>query len=207
MAAIDMTELQYAARGRTVVPGAPIGGVPGHILGMTSTVRGSIHKVHTQGAPAAVAHATTKFQRYLAGAGSPSPSQRGNATVAQNYLDCVRQYAAWDTASGLIFRHWQLQSLVSYSATDIVDALVRVVLADGSGKITGRVVIWDTEPVTGPVAETIAAVAVEVLDTVYSATDVDAVEVWQLRDGIQHRVGANAARAARNQAAALVSSL
>jgi hypothetical protein len=207
MAAIDMTELQYAARGRSVVPGAPIGGVPPHILGMTSTVRGSIRKVHFESPAAAMSHANAVLGRWLAGASSPNPGHRASATAAQNYIDCISQYVSWDASSGLTFRQWQLQGVVTYTPTDTVDALVRVVLADSAGQICGRVVLWDTEPITAPVADVISAVAIEVLDTAYGAANVGAVDIWQIRDGVQHNVSAAAARAARPTAAALVRSI
>jgi hypothetical protein len=66
---------------------------------------------------------------------------------------------------------------------------------------------WDTEAVTASIADLIAAVAVEILDDAYGATNVVAVDIWQLREGVQHHVPAVAARAARPAAAALVASL
>lgn len=123
-----------------------------HILGMTSSVRGSIRRVHTAGAAAGVAHITKVLGPRLAGASSANRGLRATATAAQNYINCVQQYATWDTASGLTFTHWQLQGLVVYTPTDQVDGVVRVVLSDATGSIHGRVVIWVAGPLgIGPV--------------------------------------------------------
>lgn len=202
-----MTELQYAARGLSVIPGAPLGGVPGHILGMTSCVRGCVRKAHLDSHNAAVSHVSTTLAHWLQGASSSNPGHRASATAAQNYIDCVSQYIAWDAHAGHPFKAWQVKSTVLFSTGDIVDGMVRVVLERHDGRLIGRVVLWDTQALTPQTAEVIAAVAIAVLDSAYPSNMNHSIEVWHLRHGQQFVVTAPSARAAFKDAEALVAGI
>src|SRR5690348_16719016 len=60
-----LRELQSAARGLRVTPGAP-SDIPGHILGMVSCVRSAIHQVHTVSPAAGRQYIGTALDKWLA---------------------------------------------------------------------------------------------------------------------------------------------
>lgn len=180
MPAVRMSELQRAARGGSVTVGSPTTDVPPHILGMTTSVRAAVRRVHEDSPAAGSTYITNSLAHYLARAGSSNPGHRGTATAAQHYVEAVEQCGAWHASSGLETSIWQLRGYVPLSETDGVDALVRVVLEDPStSTITGRVILWDSLAVTSDSAELMAASAVTVLDQHYTSETVAGVEIWQ----------------------------
>lgn len=202
-----MRELQRAARGESVVLGGT-SDVPFHIMGMVSTVRSALKKVHLDSPSVGSARVHGKLDHHQVNASSSNRGHKATATAAQNYTDAVDRCAAWHTASPLKAIHWELKALVSFNSSDRVAAVVRVVLGDpGSGEIVGRILLWDPLPLDLAAAEIMAALAVEVLDQTYSPAQVREIEVWQCRLGDRHVVSAVDARAARASAAALVAGM
>lgn len=162
---------------------------------------------HTEPAGVAVANITSKLSSWTAGASSSSPSVRGNATVASNYIACVEQYVIWNATAPLAYVAWQQQAVVTFAAGVDVDAMVRVVLRRSDDQLVGRVILWDAAPVTSvDDAELIAAVAVDVLDQVYPGDTVYSIEVWHLRT-TAYEIDAATARARQTAAAALIASI
>lgn len=207
MPLVQMRELQVAARGKRVTPGAPMDDIPGHILGMVTCVRWAIHKVHTDSPAEGREYIGRALEKWLARAGSDNRGERASATAASNYIDCVHQAAAWHVASGAKLRRWEVPGLVTYSDTDHVQAIVRAVVENREGGIEGRVILWDSAPLDLSAAEVIAAPAIEVLDQLYEGPIAVAIEVWQCREQVLHRVEGADARTARPRAAALVAAM
>jgi hypothetical protein len=178
MASITMTEPQYAARGDPW-----LGERAGPRYRVTSPDDIDRPRFDPDGSHWDRSRCNPEHPKVLgprlAGATSTNRGLRGTATAAQNYISCLKQYVAWDAASGLSFDTWQLPGLVIYSATDQVHGLVRVVLQDSNKGIYGRVMWWDREPLRQSNARLVSAVAVEVLDNAYGPTRVQAVDTWQ----------------------------
>jgi hypothetical protein len=205
-----MSELQRAARGGSVSVGSTTIDVPPHILGMTSSVRAAIKRVHEKSPSAGSSFIRASLGHYLARAGSTNPGHRGTATAAQHYVNAVDLCGQWHAASGLVTKQWQMRGYVPLSNVDGVDTILRVVLEDAaSGALTGRVIMWDSLPVTSSAAELVAAPAVLLLDQHYTSSIVAQVEVWQCfhQPGHQLTVTAAAARSAVVKAASFVAGM
>ncbi len=189
--------------------GATTVDVPPHILGMTASVRAAIKRVHEQSPAVGSAYIRSSLGHYLARASSTNPGHRATATAAQHYVDAVDQCGQWHATSGLSMKYWQLRGYVSLSNIDGVDTTVRVVLEDPSGAITGRIIMWDSLPITAASAELVAAPAVALLDQRYASKAVRQVQVWQCfhRPPQQLTVTVGTARAALGRAAAFVSKM
>jgi hypothetical protein len=202
-----MSELQRAARGGTVTVGATTIDVPPHILGMTTSVRAAIKRVHQTSPSSGSAFIRNSLGHYLARAGSPNPGHRATATAAEHYVDAVDLCGQWHAASGLALKQWQLRGFVPLSASDGVETVVRAVLDDpSSDEVIGRVIMWDSLPVTTASAELLAAPAIALLDQHYPPSDVARIEVWQCFHNEPHQVSVSAstARARIGTAAAFV---
>lgn len=210
MPIVKMNELQRAARGGGVTVGSPVVDIPGHILGMTSSVRGAVRRVHMVSPADGCNKIRSSLGRYLARASSSNPGHRGTATAAQHYIDAVDVCANWHVASGASTRSWQLSGYVSLSPTDGVTAMVRAVVEDPStGHLTGRIILWDSLPVSTASAELMAAPAISLMDATYPTTTITGIEVWQCfnQPTQQLFVPAPTARAAVPNAAAFVAQM
>lgn len=207
---VTMSEFQRAARGGSVSVGSATIDVPPHILGMTTSVRAAIKRVHDTSPAAGSSYIRNSLNHYLARAGSSNPGHRASATAAEHYIDAVDLCGQWHAVSGLALKQWQLRGYVPFSNADGVDAVVRAVLEDPvSGAITGRVLLWDSLAITPAAAELVAAPAVALMDQHYSPTSVAQVEVWQCfhHQPQQLTVTAPTARAATASAASFVASM
>ena len=205
-----MSELQRAVRGGSVSVGSTTIDVPPHILGMTTSVRAAIKRVHETSPSAGSSFIRTSLSHYLTRAGSTNPGHRGTATAAQHYVDAVDLCGQWHAASGLVMKTWQMRGYVALSGVDGVDTIVRAVLEDpASGAVTGRVIMWDSLALTPGSAELLAAPAVALLDQRYTPSSVAQVEVWQCfhRHPQQLAVTAAAARSAFVNAASFVAGM
>lgn len=184
--------------------------VPPHILGMTSSVRAAIKRVHETSPSAGSSYIRTSLSHYLARAGSTNPGHLATATAAQHYVDAVDLCGKWHAASGLVTKTWQMRGYVSLSSLDGVDTILRAVLEDpGSGAVTARVIMWDSLAVTPMSAELIAAPAVAPMDQHYPPSIVTGVEVWQCfhQHPQQLNVTAATARSALTRAASFVAGM
>ncbi len=101
--------------------------------------------------------------------------------------------------SPLTFDAWEEKGVVRYNSTDVVEVLIRVVLQDSRGKLSGRLVFWDGPRLSMQAAEMLASPVIDVMDARYAPADVAGVEVWQCRTKETHSVPAAAARGMRAQ--------
>lgn len=203
MARVEMRELVRSVRGQ-----APNGETPpGHIMGMVSSVRSAIHRVHSTSPEAGKIQIRKKLDKWLVGASSTNPGTRATATAAGNYIATVEQYADWQDQSKLKFLGWEEKGIVRYSDDDLVEVLVRVVMEDSAGKIWGRVVLWDRGKLSLQAASLMASPAVEILDDRYGVEDVGGIETWQCRTGESYAINAANARALRTAVATHVAGM
>lgn len=164
---------------------------------MVSSVRAAMKHVHTETPAAGVSRIETKLGHWLAGANDSNRGRKASATAAFNYIETVRQCAEWHEESILSYAAWEAKGVVKYDEGDSVAALVRVVLEDAIGSLTGRLLFWDSLDLTPSSALILASPAVEVLDGIYGADNVRGIEVWQCRTRERHDVPSDQARLAR----------
>jgi hypothetical protein len=148
--------------------------------------------------------------KYVARASSSNRGHRATATAAQHYIDAVDICANWHATSGAATRDWQLSGYVSLSQTDGVAAMARAVVENPStGDLTGRIILWDSLPVSPTSAELMAAAAISLMDSTYMNTTINGIEVWQCfnQPAQQLFISAATARAAIPNVAAFVAGM
>jgi len=201
MAIVEMRDLALSVRGASSSGSGP----PPHIWGMVSSVRSAIRVVHATSPAAGVAKVQSSLGKWLPWAGDPNRGRRATASAAANYIAVVEQCASWHAASPLAFTRWEERGVVSYGQHS-VEVLVRVVLESSTG-VWGRLILWDSPPLTVDAAELMASPVVELLDSIHGPDMVQGAEVWQCRTGETHTITARAARLKRNAVAAHLSRL
>jgi hypothetical protein len=185
MAHISLSQLKRATRDRSLRREGERGPEwPTPIPTATSAVK----RFHQDGAAAAIRQLDQAFDRsdYWGPAGRPQA--RGWANSIRR---CFQGYV--DLASG--DRRAVVQSPMTTTVQvggDTVGVSVDVVLSDAAGHV-GRVLLWDTPPLTRGDAEILAAVVVQAVNHEFGRGRSAGAEIWHLRSGVQVFVDATTA--------------
>jgi hypothetical protein len=172
----------------------PAAGLPGPFQGVsTSSIRQKAVRVfHRQGTVAARAALEQGLGGYFSQPGGPS-TQAANTRVAfERYLGLAsgdpRPMALLDVTTDVAL------------GTNQVGVRIDVVLFETRG-YSGRLLLWDTEPLNRSLAEVFAAPCAVGIDAVLGAGTCQTIEVWQLRHGVEFQVLRSAALAQVSEAA------
>jgi hypothetical protein len=170
---ISLTQSEFArlARGDVITPGLGPN-VDYFVLGIGSSARASVRRVHTESVDAARSHFAGATARYLYGAGTA-------AATVRMYRACIERYISLDgwAASAVDLPTKGLS--VSFPPGNVVRARPDVVFGPNADDLCeARVLLWDELPLNRSAAEMIA---LPVLRYVRNTQDADArVAVWQL---------------------------
>lgn len=203
MPLVEMRDLARSVRGASSGGTGP----PPHIMGMVTSVRSAVRTIHAVSPAAGAAQIQTRLDQWLQWAGDANPGRRATATAAANYIGTVEQCATWHAVSTFSFKEWEEKGVVRYSASDVVDVVIRVVLEDADDRIWGRLIFWDGPVLDVGAAEMLSSPVVDVLDSHYDADQVAGVEIWQCRTLEAHTVTAGTARGMRATVAAHVAGM
>lgn len=189
MSHISLSQLKRAARDRSLRREGERGPEwPTPIPTATSAVR----RFHQDGGGAALRQLNQAFDRSEYWGPAGRPQARG---WAESIRRCFQRYV--DLASG--DRRVVVQSPMTSNVQvggDTVGASLDVVVRDAAGYV-GRVLLWDTPPLTQEDAEILASVVVAALEQEFGRGQSAGAEIWHLRSGVQ--VFVDAATAARRQ--------
>jgi hypothetical protein len=199
---VELTQGEFAqvARGATIVPGAGPD-ADWLILGMGSSARAAIRRVHDTSPAFAQSDFSGKVARFLLQGGAAR-------AAAQGLTACVARYIALDGTGGPALALPTKGFGVTYPPGNVVRARPDVILGpDANGDFEARVLLWDDLPLNAHSAELIALPVFDYLQATIDPTATGLVNVWQLRRRQEETVTPQSAATRRSEVATLLASL
>ena len=128
------------------------------------------------------------------------------AADARAYDDGVLRYIEWNSAASLDlgYRTLNLKRRVQFGRRSSVRACAHVLMADSSGKLHPRVLLWDRKPLSEKDAAMIALPVLEAVERARGAGSVAQVHVWHLGGDARHGVCCESARRVHGDVLALL---
>lgn len=190
MADVSQAEFCRAVRGGSV----NVGGTPDvefFVLGLSSSARAAVRRVHKDSPAAAQAYFGNRAAQFLQGGGT-------GAATARSFESSVDRYIQWDgTAPPAPPTRLDLSHQVAFGAGNSIRAIAHVVVEDDQGQHVTRLLLWDDLPLSSVDAEMLALPVLECAEAHLGAGSVSRVEVWQLGTNQREVVSPAAARARR----------